>query len=105
MKAIIVGVEENDIQVKDIPNELHELQALVDGYIEPCALNEFKARRIEMLANEEGLLKGLQPNPNLFPFFYVGTVVFVGVCGDEFTSLSEVQIDYIQKWIAHLKEL
>ena len=90
----------HDIDDGDI---LHGLQSLVGGYIEPCAPAEIKAKGIELLANEEGLLKRLPPNTNLYPFFFVGTLVAVGVDGEEFVSLTPTQELFMKTWLAYLE--
>lgn len=83
---------------------LEDLQEYVGGYIEPCAPIELKEKGIELLANEEGLLSGLEPNENLFPFFLVGNVVAVGVDGEDFVGLSVEQRRYLNEWVKALKE-
>lgn len=84
---------------------LEALQRLVDGYIEPCAPVELRERGIELLCNEEGLLRGLDPNEHLFPFFLVGYIVAVGVEGEDFTGLSRAQFEYLCEWICHLQTI
>lgn len=99
------------IPVKDEPRvrtvgniTLEFLQECVGGYIEPCAPVELKERGIELLANEEGLLSGLEPNRNLFPFFLVGNVIAVGVDGEDFTGLTDYQRRFMEGWVKALKE-
>lgn len=86
----------------DTEGALHDLQDLVGGYIEPCAPVELRQRGIELLANEEGLLKQLPVNINLFPFFFVGTLVAVGVSGEDFVSLTPDQESYLKSWLKNL---
>lgn len=86
----------------DTEGALHDLQALVGGYIEPCAPVELRQRGIELLCNEEGLLRQLPVNINLFPFFFVGTLVAVGVSGENFVSLTPEQETYLKKWLESL---
>lgn len=86
----------------DTEGSLYDLQHLVDGYIEPCAPVQLRQQGIELLCNEEGLLRGLPCNINMFPFFFVGTLVAVGVSGEEFTSLTPEQETYLKKWIENL---
>lgn len=81
---------------------LRSLQSIVNGFIEPCAPAELKARGIELLANEEGLLRGLPVNINLFPFFFVGNMVAVGVGKEDFVSLTPEQESYLKKWLEDL---
>lgn len=87
---------------KHIEGTLEDLQGLVQGLIEPCAPAELRDQGIELLANEEGLLKGLPCNLNLFPFFYVGTLVAVGVGEEDFISLTFDQYTYLQWWLTTL---
>ena len=83
-------------------NNLYHFQALVGGYIQTCAPAELRARGIELLCNEEGVLSYLPVNENLYPFFYVGQLVAVGVDGEEFVSLTDAQADFIRLWVQHL---
>lgn len=89
----------HDIKVE---NTLAILQTLVGGYIEPCAPVQLREWGIELLANEEGLLKGLPFNINLYPFFFVGDLVAVGVKGEEFVSLTPEQEHYLKDWLDDL---
>lgn len=89
----------------EIDGSLGSLQAFVQGYIEPCAPAELKEWNIELLANEEGLLTGFDPNENLFPFFLVGNVIAVGVRGEDFASLSAYQVCKLVDWLEGLKKL
>lgn len=72
--------------------------------IERCAPIELVERGIELLANDEGILSGLDPNENLFPFFVPGNVIAVGYdhygC---FTGLTKEQEEYLFKWLEALK--
>lgn len=86
----------------DTEGNLYDLQALVGGYIEPCAPVELKKKGIELLCNEEGLLAQLPVNINMFPFFFVGTLVAVGVSGENFVSLTPEQESYLKKWLEAL---
>jgi len=86
----------------DTEGALHDLQAMVGGYIETCAPAELRAKGIELLCNEEGLLRQLPVNINMFPFFFVGTLVAVGVSGENFVSLTPEQESYLKKWLENL---
>lgn len=105
MRVLRIGHQEADIELLNITGDLKSLQNLVDGYIEPCAPIELRLEGIELLANEEGLLRHLPCNENLFPFFYVGDLVAVGVDDEEFTSLSQDQCDFLTKWLESLWDL
>ena len=86
----------------DTEGALHDLQALVDGYIEPCAPVQLKQQGIELLCNEEGLLRGLPCNPHMFPFFFVGNLVAVGIGDEDFVSLTPEQEQWLKQWIENL---
>ena len=99
MRVYVFGTTEGNHYPFDIKGELHELQAIVEGFIEPVHLPEFEQFGILLLANEEGLLKGLEPNWNLFPYFFVGNMVALSTEGDEFTGLNEMQEEFIKEWL------
>lgn len=84
IQAIIIEPGK-DPRIETIPNELHTLQRLVDGYIEVCPL----AEDMVMIINEEGKLRGLPKNfwMEVIGGYIVGTAVFVGVDGDEFDDV------------------
>ena len=105
MRIVIVYPQAGRIIRKDTDGTLYNLQGYVDGYIEPCAPAELRERGIEMLANEEGLLQGLPYNENLYPFFFVGTLVILGVDGEEFAGLTEDQETFVLEWLDKLKTL
>ena len=81
-----------------IPNDLGTLQQLVDGYIEVHKLTD----GLVMIVNEEGKLKGLEPN------FYVdrlkdtilGTAIFCGEDGEEFTDIDEYDLTVLQTFFS-----
>ena len=81
-----------------IPNDLGTLQQLVDGYIETHTLTD----GLVMIVNEEGKLKGLEPN------FYVdrlkdtilGTAIFCGEDGEEFTDIDEHDLTVLQTFFS-----
>ena len=77
----------NLIEVK-IPNELEWIQGAVEGYFEAVTLKpgENGMPDLVMLCNEEGKLRGLEPNFRWLYETIVGPVLFVGVDGEEFTD-------------------
>lgn len=106
MKIVTVLPEVGEIytdNVKEITLEL--LQKEVGGYIQTCAPVELRVHHIEMLCDEEGLLKGKRPNKNLYPFFFVGNVVFVGVDGEHLVGLTNEQESYIREWLVGLENI
>lgn len=107
MKVVYIGTKKGDITLKEITGEtvterLHGLQELVGGYIEPAAPAQLREVGLEMLVNEEGLLAGLEPNENLWPFFYVGPAVIVSVHDEEFKSVPNAHQCYVAGWLRGL---
>lgn len=85
----------------EFPNNLNDFQTVVKGPIEVTVHPAFnslgkRAQNIRMIVNEEGLLRQLPINENLLPFFYVGAVIFVGVEGENFRSLTRREIHYVE---------
>lgn len=78
-----------------IPNDLHLMQQLVGGLIEPIKI----ADNVVLICNEEGKLLGLEPN------FFIGAlgdvicgpVIVAGTKGEEFCSLADTDADMIDK--------
>ena len=87
MKAL--KLEGRCITDTDIENTLDAFQSAVNGYIESVTLVPGKA---VMIVNEEGLLRGLSPNPIASAVAntqIVGTAIIVGVDGEDFTDIPE----------------
>ena len=80
-------------RVTEIENSLSELQQAVGGYIETVTLAEDCC----IICNEEGRLQGLPYNLTFCGVSFVGTILFVGVAGDEFADLSEQQVEILLK--------
>lgn len=72
-----------DFEPIEIPNTLPALQAEVGGYIECVSLTRDSC----IVCNEEGLLFGLPYNTNINGNVYVGTILVVGVDGEDFTDV------------------
>ena len=70
-------------EIRDIPNELSELQAAVDGYIETCTF----ASDCCVICNEEGRLLGLPYNLRFLGSDWVGPILIVGIDGEEFVDI------------------
>ena len=66
-----------------ISNSLENLQKTVDGYIETVALSS----DCVVICNEEGMLRRLPYNCNICGVDFVGTIVFAGINGDEFSDI------------------
>jgi len=79
-------------------NELKTLQSLVDGNIEVLPV----ATKLLIICNEEGKLLGLPYNCTLLGETLVGTIVLVGVDGEEFDdvplSISQAQVLFPEMW-------
>ena len=106
MNVLRIGSSQGDIEFKEIPNapydNLSALQDMVGGWIEPVYIPQLEEQGIILLANEEGLLTGMEPNENLWPFFYVGPLVAIAVKGEDFTGLNLKQSIFIRVWLDEL---
>lgn len=71
----------------NISGSLENLQRTVGGYIETLTL----ADDMVIICNEEGKLLGLPYNCHICGEDFVGTIIFMGVHGDEF---ADVPIDW-----------
>lgn len=89
-KAIIKKPGEKS-KVIEIENELSVLQEAVEGYIQAVPL----AADVCIICNEEGKLIGLPYNTRIMNKIFVGNILFVGVAGEEFCSLTNEQISLI----------
>ena len=70
-------------EIRDIPNELEELQAAVGGYIEVCTFDKDCC----VICNEEGRLLGLPHNLRFLGVNWFGPILIVGIDGEEFTDI------------------
>ncbi len=87
MKAILITLNEQNII--EIENELEALQGAVDGYIETVSLIPEK---VDMIVNEEGLIKGMELNPiasAIAGTYIVGNALIVGVDGEDFCDVPD----------------
>ena len=66
-----------------ISPSLKNLQATVGGYIEAVTL----ASDLVVICNEEGRFMGLPHNCEVCGVDFVGTIVFLGVSGEEFADI------------------
>jgi len=86
----------------EIEDTLEKLQELVEGYIELIPANDDKS--ILMIVNEEGQLKGLEPNIWIGNTCIVGNVVFVQNKFDsEFHSLTDDMVKAIIRLLSEDK--
>lgn len=84
---------------KTIPNTLEALQAEVGGFIETVTFLGPKKNFI-VICDEEGLLKGCEPNCMIAGVKFVGSIVVCGAEDEEFTDfpfsiglLTDITID------------
>ena len=77
-------------EVVDIANDLKSLQNSVDGPIETVTLAEDCC----LICNEEGLFRGLPFNITFCSINFFGTILMVGVSGEEFTDLDDEVIPF-----------
>lgn len=77
-----------------VSNNLEALQKNVEGYIETVTIRdpEDEAYNLVVICNEEGLLKGMEPNVSVYGVRFYGPILVVGVKdggdnGDEFADL------------------
>ena len=76
---VIVKYPGKDPEELVIPNELEAFQRLVGGYIETLPI----AADMLAIVNEEGKLRGMEPNMIVRGDLLVGPVVFAGVDGED----------------------
>ena len=95
MRVIIKEVGK-DFRVTEIENTLEGTQAVVGGYLE-IVPSQLAYEKIAVICNEEGLFMGLKPNMRIGHNIVVGNILFTGVDGEEFCSLTDEQIDLITK--------
>ena len=70
-------------EVAEVDNTLEALQREVGGYIETLGITCDSC----LIVNEEGLISHLPFNTRLFGQFLFGTILIVGVKGDEFCDV------------------
>ena len=88
IKILVVEPSKKPLEVRVIKNELHELQAIVGGYIEVVMLED-----VALVCNEEGKLLNLKPNIRIGNDIICGTFFLCGVDGEDFASLTDEQIE------------
>lgn len=73
----------------EINDTLQDLQREVSGYIETVTL----AEDVVIICDEEGKLKDRPDNCEIGGIMFVGTILIVGVDGDEFASCPDDVIE------------
>jgi len=82
MRILIKNPGDEGFRTIVVPNELGILQQLVDGPIEKVTI----ATDCCLVCNEEGKLRNLPYNCVYCGFVFTGTILLLGVDGDEFTD-------------------
>lgn len=77
----------------EVENTLEALQKEVEGKIEAVTVSTDLA----ILCNEEGIWLMMKPNRVIMGHHFVGPVLFVGVDGEKFCSLSEEGMEWVEK--------
>lgn len=85
IKVIIKRPDEVVGHVTNISNTLENLQKTVGGYIETLTL--MATLGVVLIMNEEGYIRGLEPNFQIGASTIRGTVIVAGVDGDELADV------------------
>lgn len=85
---VIVKVPGKAPEVRTVRNELQSLQQLVGGNIETVTVST----DLVIICNEEGRLRNLPYNMTLFGIDFLGTIVFAGAKGSEFSDVPESDV-------------
>lgn len=87
-------------EVAEVENTLEALQQAVGGYIEtlPVVAVDSNEKAV-MVMDEEGRLKGKEPNITICGHDIVGTVLLCGQDGDDFTDVP----DWLVRGLAYHK--
>ena len=80
---VIVKRPDEAGHMTNISDTLENLQRTVEGYIEMVTL----ASDLVVICNEEGRLRGLEPNCRIAGVDFVGTIIVAGRNGDELTDV------------------
>lgn len=83
MRALVKEVGKA-AEIKDIKNDLKELQGIVGGYIETVTLTS----DCVIICNEDGRITGLPYNCDICGINFVGPIVLLGRKGDSFADFS-----------------
>lgn len=79
-------------EIVEIPDELENYQRIVDGYIECVRWDDEHV----LIVNEEGKLRGLDKNFRYGGDIIVGTAIWIGVDGEDFTDIQPGLIDEVE---------
>lgn len=92
IKVAIKGAFLETITVGNIDNDLKAFQSIVGGYIEVVTLDN----GVLCICNDEGAINGMPHNFDYKWHSIHGTVFFVSQDGEDFGSLSDDQIQYVE---------
>ena len=98
MKVVIKRAGMKPI-TKEIEDNLSEFQAIVGGYIEVFPF----FNNVVCVCNEEGKLHNLPLNFILPNDVIVGDVFFIGTDGEDFASLTDDEIEFINRIFVNKK--
>lgn len=90
---VIVKQPGQPITLRWIEDELERYQAVVGEYIETVPLDGVPG--IVLICNEEGKLRGLEPNVINGADVIVGPVIAARVSGEDFGSLTESDLETV----------
>lgn len=105
LRAIVIHPKLGDRKLAflDYENIEAELVKLIGGGFVNEAPDELANENILLLCHDRGAKTGKEPNENLYPFFYVGTVVALNLTVEgELASLTLPQISTLSEWMQSL---
>lgn len=82
IKVIVKRPDEKIGHITWMSNNLENFQKAVGGYIETVAFGE-----MIIICDEEGRIKGKEPNCRIGRVDFVGTIIAVGSDGEEFADV------------------
>ena len=103
MRIMVIRPDKGNVSLCDTEGWKYELANLVGGLMTVETPAQVLEMNILFISNAEGLKRGLPANENLYPFFYVGTVLAVGMNGVYYESLTQAQIDFLRAWVEGLE--
>lgn len=83
-----------------ISPKLENLQKYVEGFIESFQY----ATDATIICNEEGRIIGLKPNVEILGNMFYGTIIFVGVNGEEFADFPIQDVKEMKRMFPQLWE-
>lgn len=93
VRAIVKSPDEKVGHITYINNSLKDLQDIVDGYIETVTVLD-EDPTVVIICNEDGRIMDMPYNCTISGIDFVGTIIAVGVNGDEFADIpSAVTLD------------